>query len=463
MSERAPASPLASPPADSLRLLVITTQNVFTENGARSLMRGKTQALEERGVCVKYFCMRFGGVSEEQRARAGLDIIGTGASERWLLSAGGLLSASGLAGIRRALSDFRPDWVLVSGAWLYLCGDSLGRAITASGARIAFDMQGPVEEIGEYMRVFGSRGLARLLARLLAWAEHRFLRRWTNLVETMSGNAVRYLADQRPRFTGSVCVVKCGFPRAFTESEYRAKRDLWRKKLQLDDGRLAVVFAGTLSAWQNKDALFAFARLHSETRVYFFVPRAHHAELESLGLANVRCGFLPSSDLQSALCAFDYGLLMRRAGGIANSFAFPLKASEYANARLGILVDKNESNDNSDAPSGITSGVTSGVASDGASNKISLGWLEGSLLRACVALEDFPLADLARARLSYGDLQKLEFAYMVKDLIKCYESKTRTDKTRTDKTRTDKTRTDKTRTDKTRTDKTRTDKTRTDR
>lgn len=401
---RSAASPAAAS-RGKLRLLVITTQNVFTENGARSLMRGKTLALEGEGVCVKYLCLRFGGVSEEQRASAGLDIIGTGSSEHWLLAAGLLRE------IRRALRDFRPDWVLVSGAWLYIWGDRLGRTITKSGARIALDLQGPIEEIGEYRRIFGSRFLAKLLARWLAWAEHRFLERWTNLVETMSGNAVRYLQSHRPRFQGSVCIVKCGFPRAFTEADYVKQRELWRKRLEIDDSKLAVVFAGTLSAWQNKDALFAFARLHREVRVHFFVPRAHHAELAGLALANIRFGFLPSDQLQNALCAFDYGLLMRRAEGLANSFAFPLKASEYANARLGILLDTGKSKN----------AVNNAVNNSGDGNDIRLGWTEGSLSRSCVSLSDFPLKDLTSVRLSYRDLQKLEFAYMVKDLVRQYE------------------------------------------
>ncbi len=392
-----------------LRLLVLTTQNVFTENGARSLMRGKTLALQAQGVCVRYFCLRFGGVSEGLRARSGLDIIGTGASERFLLSGGSLRS------IRRVLRSFQPDWVLVSGAWLYLWGDRLGSAIGKSGARIALDLQGPVEEISEYRRIFGSRLLAHLLGRWLGWAEHRFLARWTNLVETMSGNAVRYLTRYRPRFRGSVCVVKCGFSHAFTDSAYIEERRHWRERLGIAANELAVVFAGTLSAWQNKEGLFAFARQHPTTSVHFFVPRAHHAELASLGLANVHSGFLPSEQLQRALCAFDYGLLMRKARGIANSFAFPLKASEYANARLAILVDMSSGGNDAN-----------GDASMGTASK--LGWMEGSLGRSCVAMEDFPLEDLTHARLSYEDLRELEFGYMVKDLLKHYEAGKDTDK-----------------------------------
>ena len=150
-------------------------------------------------------------------------------------------------------------------------------------------------------------------------------------------------------------------------------------------------------------------------RVHFFVPRAHHAELAGLALANVRFGFLPSEQLQNALCAFDYGLLMRRAEGLANSFAFPLKASEYANARLGILLDTGKSkNAGNDADNNA-------VNNTGDGNDIRLGWTEGSLSRSCVSLADFPLKDLTNVRLSYRDLQKLEFAYMVKDLVRQYE------------------------------------------
>ncbi len=372
------------------RLLVITTQNIFSENGARSLMRGKARALSEQGVSVKFFCLRFGGVSSKQRAAAGVEVAGTGTSEGWLLRLGVL------SDIRATLRTYRPDWVLVSGAWLYLWGDKLGRAISLSGACIAVDLQGPVDEIAEYQRVLGSRFLARLLSRWLGWAEHRFLSRWTHLVETMSGNAVRYLSRHRPRYDGSVCLVKCGFSEAFTDARYASERVAWRKKLGIGADKRAVVFAGTLSGWQNKEALFAFAKKHSssadKTEVHFFVPRAHHAEVAALGLHNTRTGFLPSAQLQSALCAFDYGLLPREET-MTNYFAFPLKVSEYANARLGILVTYRE-----------------------------MGWMEGLLARTCIDIDAFPLSEkkLASARLRYEDLRELEFSHMVVGLIKLY-------------------------------------------
>lgn len=376
------------------KLLVITTQNIFSENGARSLMRGKARALSEQGVSVKFFCLRFGGVSSKQRAAAGVEVAGTGTSEGWLLRLGVL------SDIRATLRTYRPDWVLVSGAWLYLWGDKLGRVISLSGACIAVDLQGPIEEIAEYRRVLGSRLLARLLSRWLCWAEHRFLSRWTHLVETMSGNAVRYLSKYRPRYDGSVSLVKCGFSEAFTDARYARERVAWRKKLGIGADKRAVVFAGTLSGWQNKEGLFAFAKRHSgsedKTEVHFFVPRAHHAEIAALGLRNTRTGFLPSAQLQVALCAFDYGLLLRQARGIANYFAFPLKASEYANARLGILSNSDDEN--------------------------SLGWMEGSLARAFVDIETFPLSEkkLASVRLRYEDLRELEFSHMVVGLIELY-------------------------------------------
>ncbi len=370
-----------------LTLLVLTTHNLYTENGIRSQISGKTVALERRGVKVRYFCLRFGGIEAQARAQAPVDIVQVGTTEQWLRQSPRLLKK-----LDATLVTEKPDWVVVSGIWLCLWGDRLGRRIKNSGARISFDMHGPVEEIAEYRRVCGSRWLAKLLALWLARAEHRFLARWTDLVETVSHNALDYLRKHRARFKGKVCLVHCGFDEALSEQQHARYRQQWQKRLKIDGKRPAVVFAGTLSGWQNKPALFAFARKHEETCVFFFVPPRHHAEIRALGLANVRTDFLSSEHLQQALCAFDYGLMTRRDDGIANSFAFPLKVSEYANARLGII-------------------TTARKAS----------WRRGVLANACLDLEAFPISKGA-FHLSRRALQTLTFDHMVADLATCYRA-----------------------------------------
>ncbi len=369
-----------------LTLLVITTHNLYTENGIRSQIGGKTRALEKQGVRVFFFCTRFGGVIPAMRKQAPGRVIGAGATEQWLRQSPRLLHK-----LTAALATTKPDWVLVSGVWLCLWGDRLGRIIKNSGARISFDMHGPVEEIAEYQRVGGSRWLAKLLALWLARAEHRFLARWTDLLETVSHNALGYLRKHRAGFKGKVCLVHCGFDKALSEQQHARYRKQWQKRLGLDETRSAVVFAGTLSGWQNKPALFAFARKHEETRVFFFVPPRHHAEIRALELSHARADFLPSEQLQQALCAFDYGLMTRQDDGIANSFAFPLKVSEYANARLAILTTAHKAS-----------------------------WRRGLLAKACLDLASFDAHTKVPARLSQRALQTLTFDHMVVDLIACY-------------------------------------------
>ncbi len=373
-----------------LTLLVITTHNLFSENGIRSQIGGKTRALEKQGVRVLFFCTRFGGVTPAMRKQAPGKVVGAGATEQWLRQSPRLLRK-----LTTALATTKPDWVLVSGIWLCLWGDRLGRIVKNSGARISFDMQGPVEEIAEYQRVLGSRALAKLLARWLAWAEHRFLARWTDLIETVSHNARDYLRDHRARFKGKVCLVHCGFDKALSEQQHARYRKEWQKRLRIDRTRPAVVFAGTLSGWQNKPALFAFARKHRETSVFFFVPPHHHAEIRaqnrSLGLPHVHANFLPSEQLQQALCAFDYGLLPREET-MTNTFAFPLKVSEYANARLPILVTYR-----------------------------NMGWMQGVLKKACLDLEAFPRST-KDFQLSQRALQSLTFDRMTARLSAYYRA-----------------------------------------
>ena len=368
-------------------------------------MRGKTAALQKQGVRVHYFCMRFGGIAAGMQARAPVDIVQVGATEQWLRQSQHLLQK-----LKAALATTQPDWVLVSGIWLCLWGDRLGRVIKNSGARISFDMQGPVEEIAEYQSVFGSRWLAKMLALWLAWAEHRFLARWADLVETVSHNALDYLRHRRARCTGKLCLVHCGFEQAFSEQQHARYREKWRRKwrqkwsktLLRDETRPAIVFAGTLSGWQNKPALFAFARKNRETNIVFFVPPRHHAEIQALGLSHVHADFLPSDELQQALCAFDYGLLPREET-LTNTFAFPLKVSEYANARLPILITYR-----------------------------NMGWMRGVLKKACLDMKDCLDLEvcldgaLPRSKksfvLSHSALQTLTFDHMVKDLIACYRA-----------------------------------------
>src|SRR5262249_4919366 len=140
-----------------------------------------------------------------------------------------------------------------------------------------------------------------------------------------------------PGYSGPITVVPCGIDTFFDDATYARHRFYWRNRLHLDPARPAAVYSGSMSKWQRVAEVVKIARATPRLQTYLFLVGNESTFPTDLP-PNVRIASLSHGDLIEALCAFDFGFLLRRSDW-TNLVAFPNKASEYLNARLAIVVD----------------------------------------------------------------------------------------------------------------------------
>jgi glycosyltransferase involved in cell wall biosynthesis len=248
-----------------------------------------------------------------------------------------LMSASCYDRLTRACKAWNPDILVVSGVWVSLGWKRLRRLRRELGIPVSFEIQGALEEFIEYNIVAGSRLASRLLFHAARSAEAAALQHVADHVEVVSDNMVSYVRQAYPRYSGPMTVVPCGIDTAFDDATYARNRSRWRRRLALDPAGPAAVYSGSMSKWQRVAEIIDIARATPRLQTYLFLvgdASALPADLPS----NVRIASLSHEDLVEALCAFDFGFLLRRSDW-TNLVAFPNKASEYLNARLRIIVD----------------------------------------------------------------------------------------------------------------------------
>jgi len=312
---------------DGLRILVLTSRNLYRENGERTLMLSKQAALEAEECQVAYVACRWGGVPET----SDLNILFQFRTWEWLI-----FPIRCYRQLKAAVQGWRPDVLVVSGGWLAANSWVLERIKREQKIALSVDLQGVLEELTEYAMVKGNRVLSRALYYLLRRQERRLVEQVADVVEVVSHNFARYVRERYPRFSGAISVVPCGLSIIFDDHKYSENRAHWRQKLAIEPSRLAAVYVGGLYKWQRVREVVDFARRRQDWLFFLFV----NGDIASLGglPANVRISRLPHNDMLKALCAFDYGFLLRN-DDVTNRVAFPNKASEYLNARLKIIVD----------------------------------------------------------------------------------------------------------------------------
>lgn len=239
--------------------------------------------------------------------------------------------------LRQLCTKWRPDILVGSGIWISYGWGVLERIRHEFGIPVSFDMQGVLEEVTEYNMVFGSRSASQLLFRASRRAERALLQKCTDHVEVVSVNMELYIRKTYPEYRGPVTIVPCGISATINDESYRRNRLAWRSRLGLDPARPAAVYSGSTARWQGIGDIVELARALPNIQVYLFL--VGEASTFPTGLPeNVRVASLAHGQLVDALCAFDFGFLLRRSD-LTNFVAFPNKVGEYLNARLQIIID----------------------------------------------------------------------------------------------------------------------------
>lgn len=310
-----------------MRVLVLTSRDIYGRSGEATLMREKEAALKAMGCSVAYLSCRWRLPNEPGDE----SIIYRFPTWQWLLNPLGCY-----ARLRSLVDAWLPDVLVVSGHWLKFHPWIIGRIKRHRPMVVSLDLQGAIEEWSEYSLLLGSRTISRAFQWLIAFHEAGLLRH-IDLIEVVSPNFKRYVQEKYSRFEGDIVVVPCGVTNVFDDAAYGELRSTWRSKLKIGPDETAAVYSGGLSRWQRIEDVLAFARDNQWLKVFLLT----NGDLGQLGEElppNVRSRSLPREEAIEALCAFDYGFLLRY-DDLTNHVAFPNKASEYLNARLKIVID----------------------------------------------------------------------------------------------------------------------------
>lgn len=327
--EHAKSPSLANRPADVgnvMRILVWTCRNIVSDGGERTLMYAKQRALEQLGCTVGY-------VSSPIRRSPGSNGNVLKAMSGWKIFS----RHKSYHTLRQLCMKWKPDILVGSGIWISYGWSVLARIRHEYGIPVSFDMQGVLEEVTEYNMVFGSCLASQLVFRASRRAERALLQRCADHVEAVSVNMELYIRKTYPEYLGPVTIVPCGISTVIDDESYQRNRLFWRSRLGLDPARPAAAYSGSTARWQGIGDIVALARARPNMQVYLFLVGG--ASTFPTGLPeNVCVASLAHDQLVDALCAFDFGFLLRRSD-LTNFVAFPNKVGEYLNARLQIIID----------------------------------------------------------------------------------------------------------------------------
>ena len=310
-----------------MRVLILTSRDILGNSGEATLMRSKEAALKSMGCAVCYVVFRW------RRFRVVSDNRIIHSLPTWLWVLNPVLC---YYIVKRIVISWRPDVLVVSGHWLKFHPWIIARLRRVRPLAISLDLQGALEEWTEYLLAFGSKFISCLVERAIAVHE-RILVRQVDVIEVVSFNFKRYIENKYPWFTGKIVVVPCGIEEIYDDFSYRELRRVWREKLGIGSDETAAVYSGGLSRWQRIEDVIDFAQKHTWLKVYMFINCNARAIRSSLP-PNIKVMTLSPEESKAALCAFDYGFLLRF-DNTTNHVSFPNKASEYLNARLRVVMD----------------------------------------------------------------------------------------------------------------------------
>lgn len=312
-------------------VVVMTSRDIFCDGGESSLMENKRKALLDHNVNVSYFA--FSNKTKAEVRESKLPVVCLFST--WKI----FIAFFWLYPLIKELKKNEVKWIVVSSPLLYFNFPVLWVVKKVFSLNISNDPQGCVEEFIDYNHLDKPYFLRLCIYWIFKSSEFLFVRACVDMAEVVSQNGGQYLKDHYG-FKGKIVVVPCGVDIVYREEDVANYREKWRRVFNINHDDKCFVYCGGLSPWQNVDKVIDFAS-KSKAKVYIFSSESNHDYLKSFNIDNLHVHTLQHNEMLQALCAFDYGFLLRDSN-LTNYVAYPNKYSEYINSRLKIiLLEKN--------------------------------------------------------------------------------------------------------------------------
>jgi len=314
-----------------VNILVITTRNLYENSGEYNLMAAKDKVLKSKNINLLYYSFRR---SFLQPKPENLNILKQESTYSILLNRKKII-----ANIVAFIKNYDVKIIVLSGGWIFILHKELANIKREYGISFSFDYQGAIEEIVEYKVVKNSIVLSYILYKTLRYYENIVIN-MSDGVEVVSQNCLQHIKKiYRTDTRQEGVVVSCGIEYPVKESKYKEYRSYWRDKYNIATDDIACVYAGGIAKWQNVDEIIEKCKNQSAIKLYIFTSLKNQELIKKKYdlSSNIYFDYLSHAELSEALCAFDYGFLLRNED-ITNYVAFPNKYSDYINARLQVVV-----------------------------------------------------------------------------------------------------------------------------
>jgi len=312
-----------------MNILVLTTRNIYGDSGEKTLMLAKDKELRKHSVNMFYYSFRRIFIEDD-----GLFNVIHKQSMYAILYQKKFIKSN----LEKYIIEYNINALVVSGNWILFLTDILKEIKTTHNILISYDYQGAIEEIKEYKLFKNNKILSNFLYKKLFKSEKKFLE-IIDGIEAVSLNAISHLKKYNTKNNYKFVLVHCGIEYPISLKNYNLFRKEWRKKYNLNSDDIACVYAGGIAKWQNVDEIINQAIQNKKIKLFIYTSKTNQKLLKNKFHipSNIYFDFLSHEKLQYALCAFDFGYLLRNKD-ITNFVAFPNKYSDYINARLKIIV-----------------------------------------------------------------------------------------------------------------------------
>lgn len=308
-------------------VIVMTSRDLLHDGGEASLMESKRKSLLRLGIEIRYFL--FSNVEKEIIGKSSLPVASV--FSKWKA----FVISLWIFSLVKEIKSKKVRWVVVSSPFLYFYFPVFYFLKKKYRLRISLDFQGCVEEFIEYNHLRKPYAVRFVVFLIFKVFEFFFVRFCVDLAEVVSNNGGKYL-KRKYGFKGDIVIIPCGVDAVYDHADVSKFRKKWRDAFNIDSDDVCFVYCGGLSPWQNVDKVVDYA-LSVDFPVYIFTSKQNHHHLKSFGAANLHVHSLSHREMLEALCAFDFGFLLRDRD-LTNYVAYPNKYSEYINARLRVVL-----------------------------------------------------------------------------------------------------------------------------